>query len=239
VGRSFRLNQAIAKTGYCSRRRADELISAGSVQVNGVVARNYNMPVDPKQDKLCVSGEELKIKSYTYIAMNKPLGIVTSCSDEKSRRSILDLLPAKLRFLRPVGRLDMNSTGLLLLTNDGELTQRLTHPSLHELKCYEVLVDGRVTPQVQDKLRRGVHLPDGKTLPAQVCLMKTTPEQSLLKVGLREGRNRQIRRMFQHLGYRVRQLTRISIGALELGKLQPGAWRYLDDHELRKLGVKI
>jgi 23S rRNA pseudouridine2605 synthase len=233
------LNQAIAKTGYCSRRHADELIAAGSVRVNGSIVRDYNMSIDPACDRLSVKGKDLSMKKYIYIVMNKPLGIVTSCADEKGRASVLTLLPEKLRFLRPVGRLDMNSKGLLILTNDGALTQRLTHPSLHEIKRYHVTVDGQISTQALRKLRSGVDLPDGKTLPAEVFVVETNPDQTLLNIGLRQGRNRQIRRMCKQVGYSVLELTRISVGGLELGKLRTGAWRYLTRDELHKLGVTL
>jgi 23S rRNA pseudouridine2605 synthase len=236
-GHCFRLNQAIAKTGYCARRRADELIAAGSVRVNGAIAREYNMSIDPMHDRLSINGKELTINNYIYVVMNKPAGVVTSCADEKGRRSVLDLLPAQLRFLRPVGRLDMYSTGLLLLTNDGTLTQRLTHPAAHEIKRYEVTVEGQLSPQALHKLRHGVNLPDGKTLPTQVFVINSSKDQTQFKIELIQGRNRQIRRMCKHLGYKISRLTRTAVGALELGKLPSGVWRYLTDYELRKLGV--
>lgn len=209
------------------------------MRINGVITRNYNALVAPTHDRLSINGVALTFKNFTYIALNKPPGVITSCTDEKNRRCVLDLLPANLRYLRPVGRLDMNSAGLLIMTNDGQLTQRLTHPALHELKSYEVTVSGYVDDKSLDRLRRGINLPDGKTLPAEVSVIERFEVQTVLKIGLREGRNRQIRRMCEVLGHRVRCLMRTSVGALELGKLKPGAWRYLSDQEIRKLGVRL
>src|SRR5262245_57783471 len=135
---TFRLNQAIAKSGLCSRRNADALIAAWRVRVNGETVRDYNAQVDPESDEIAVDGKPLAIHDYVYIAVYKPRGVVTTVSDEKGRKSVMDLLPAKFRHLRPVGRLDMNSEGLLIFTNDGDLTQKITHPAHHLPKHYRV-----------------------------------------------------------------------------------------------------
>ncbi len=234
----LRLNQAIAKTGYCSRRAADELIAAGRVKVNGQVVKEFGTPVTNK-DTLMVDNKPVRVQKYTYVAMYKPFGIVTTCQDEKSRETILDLLPENLSHLRPVGRLDLASEGLIILTNDGELTQRLTHPSMHTDKCYEVTVKGRMKAQDFQLMASGVELDDGKTLPAKVKQLRSnTPgKQSTtsFELVITEGRNRQIRRMCEMLGYSVITLVRTGIGALQLGKMTPGTWRYLTVEEINAL----
>ena len=233
--RVFRLNQAIAKTGLCSRRNADRLIAAGRVGVNGRIVREFNLEVDPSIDELTVDGKKLQIKEYIYIAVYKPAGIVTTTLDEQGRTSILDILPGNLRHLRPVGRLDMNSEGLLLVTNDGELTQKITHPVHHMPKCYMVTVKGEVTEPDLKLMSSGVMLSDGPTLPAEVRLINRQKSSTIFELTIREGRNRQIRRMCSQLGYPVSRLVRLSIGELQLGQMTPGSWRYLSPAEIRQL----
>ncbi len=232
---TLRLNQALAKTGFCSRRQADELIEAGRVSLNGQVTHEFWLPVNPDEDRLSVDGKPLSIKQYLYVALHKPPGVVTTTRDEKGRQDVLQLLPAELRHLRPVGRLDMYSEGLLILTNDGELTQKLTHPQHQMTKLYWVQVKGEVTEQAIKQLRTGVELSDGPTLPAGVTLLDRNKSYSELEITLREGRNRQVRRMCDHLGYPVSRLVRLAVGALQLGGMPPGSWRYLDDAEVKLL----
>jgi 23S rRNA pseudouridine2605 synthase len=232
---NFRLNRAIAATGFCSRRRADELIAAGKVQVNGVVVTDFNLAVDACKDQLSVDGQRLAAKKLDYIALNKPRGIVTTCSDEMGRESILELLPANLTHLKPVGRLDMDSEGLLLLTNDGELAQALSHPSKHVFKRYEALVEGKITDVALNHLSKGMRLDDGLTLPAEVSLVDRNEDESIFQIAIREGRNRQIRRMCAKLGYPVIRLVRVAIGELQLGEMEPGEWRRLTLHEVKAL----
>ena len=236
--KKFRLNQAIAKTGYCSRRKADELIKAGYVRVNGVITHSYNTPITPGVDRLTVGGKNLVIENFVYVVLNKPTGFITSCVDERGRNSILKLLPRPLRHLRPVGRLDVNSSGLIVLTNDGELTQRLTHPSFHEIKCYRVKVSGHIGQDALSLMRQGVNLTDGKTLPAKASIVQELKDATILTIAIKEGRNRQIRRMCKVLGHPVKELVRTSVGAIKLEGLKSGNWRYLTGDELRKLGVE-
>lgn len=231
----LRLNQALAKTGFCSRRQADELIESGRVSVNGQVTREFWLPVNPDKDRLSVDGKPLSIKRYLYVAMHKPPGVVTTTKDEKGRQDVLQLLPAELQHLRPVGRLDMYSEGLLILTNDGDLTQRLTHPQHQMTKLYWVQIKGEVTDQAIKQLQEGVELSDGPTLPAGVSLVDRNKSYSELEITLREGRNRQVRRMCDHVGYPVSRLVRLAVGALQLGGMPPGSWRYLDDAEVKLL----
>ncbi len=231
----MRLNQAIARTGYCSRRKADELIAAGMVQVNGEVVHEFSYQVDLEKDQLNVAGKDLSLKRHIYVVMNKPPGVVTTMSDENGRETVLDLLPEKLRMLRPVGRLDMYSEGLLLLTNDGGLAQQLTHPSKHLPKTYEIKVKGAVTDADLHKMEKGVMLEDGITLPAKVKLQERNKIYTEFQISITEGRNRQLRRMCAELGYTVVRLRRTGIGRLQLGLIPTGTWRYLTDDEIRLL----
>lgn len=231
---SLRINQAIAKTGFCSRRNADELIAAGRVKLNGKVVKDFGVLVSDR-DKLMVDNKPIAVKRYTYVAMYKPFGIVTTCQDEQERETILDLLPENLQHLRPVGRLDLASEGLMILTNDGDLTQKLTHPSMHTDKRYVVTVKGSMTPRDLKLMASGIELDDGITLPAKVRLLehgKKIQSTTSFELVITEGRNRQIRRMCEKLGYSVIRLVRTGIGALQLGKMTPGTWRYLTVEEI-------
>jgi pseudouridine synthase len=231
----FRLNQAIAKSGLCSRRQADKLIAAGRIKVNGKVVCDFNANFVLGVDRLSVDGKLLDIKHYSYLAMYKPKGVITTCSDERGRQSVIDLLPAELQHLRPVGRLDRDSEGLLLFSNDGDFAQWLTHPS-HELeKCYRVTVRGIVKEKDLVRLREGIMLEDGMTKRAEAFLVQKDGRQSVVDLIISEGRNRQVRRMFAQLGYPVTRLIRTSIGRLQLGRMNAGTWRYLTDHELKLL----
>jgi pseudouridine synthase len=232
---NFRLNRAIAATGFCSRRRADELIAAGKVRVNGTIVTDFNLAIDPAKDHLVVDGEKLTAKKLDYIALNKPRGIVTTCSDDLGRQSILELLPGKLTHLKPVGRLDMDSEGLIVLTNDGELAQALAHPSQHVFKRYEALVQGKITDAALKHLAKGMRLDDGFTLPAETSLINRSEDESIFEIAIREGRNRQIRRMCAKLGYPIIRLVRVAIGELQLGEMEPGEWRHLTVREVNAL----
>lgn len=234
-GRHLRLNQAIAKTGLCSRRKADELIAAGKVTVNGEVCTTFSATIDIETDELKVDGKRLRFKQFQYVALHKPAGVVTTMSDEQGRECVVDLLPENLRHLKPVGRLDMYSEGLLILTNDGDLALRLTHPRHHLTKVYWVKVRGHIQQRELRMIEKGVPLEDGPTLPAGVKLLETNKTYSELEITLVEGRNRQIRRMFEYLGYPVVRLVRYAIGGLQLGHVTPGHWRYLTGQEVSDL----
>lgn len=231
----YRLNRAVAATGICSRRRADDLIAAGRISVNGSVVTDFNYLVDTALDSLKLDGDAIAVREFMYIMVYKPVGIITTCEDEKGRSNILSILPAQVRHLKPVGRLDMDSEGLLLLTNDGELAQRLAHPSHHVFKRYEVTVSGELNDGVLGHLRDGVDLDEGRTLPAQVRLIKATKEKSIVEIAIREGRNRQIRRMCAKVGYPVTRLVRLAIGELQLRQMEPGEWRHLTPDEVAQL----
>jgi 23S rRNA pseudouridine2605 synthase len=229
---SIRLNKAIASTGFCSRRQADELIRSGRVKVNNTIVIDFSCPVNFQKDVLTVDDKPLLKKSFEYIILNKPRGVVTTCDDEFGRENVLELLPGALRHLKPVGRLDLESEGLLILTNDGSLAQKLTHPSKHVLKNYEVTVSGLISDSTIAEFRQGVELSDGLTRPAQVRLIERNRDLSRFQIAIAEGRNRQIRRMCTQYGHPIIQLIRVAIGRLQLKGLEPGRWRHLTDSEL-------
>lgn len=232
---ALRLNRALAQTGYCSRRKADQLIADGKVLVNNVVVKDFNCEIDPQRDFLSVEGTRLSFKKHVYVALHKPAGVVTTMSDEQGRKTVMDLLPPNLQYLRPVGRLDMYSEGLLLLTNDGDLCQTLTHPVHQKTKLYRVTVRGKVANNDLTKLAQGIYLEDGLTLPAKVRLITRDQSSSEFEMTLVEGRNRQIRRMCAALGLPIIRLVRLGIGRLQLGQTGPGKWRYLTDVEVKLL----
>ncbi len=232
---TFRLNRAIAATGLCSRRRADELIASGKVAVNGVIVTDFNYSVDLSRDNLVVDGQPLKAKKLDYIVLYKPQGIVTTCNDEMGRESIVDILPRNLTHLKPIGRLDMESEGLIILTNDGDLAHALAHPSKHVFKRYEAVVEGRISDAALRQMAKGMKLDDGMTLPAETWLINRREDESIFEIAIREGRNRQIRRMCAKLGYPVTRLVRVAIGGLQLGEMEPGEWRHLTVREIKAL----
>lgn len=228
----------MARTGLCSRRGADDLIAAGRVKVNGIVVTDFATSIDPDKDSLNVDGLDCSLKSFIYVMLNKPPGYVTTRSDEQGRQTVMDLLPCKLAHLRPVGRLDMYSEGLILLTNDGQLHQRLTHPEHHMPKHYQVTVAGDAADPVLKRLSEGIELDDGRTLPAKVSLVSRNKSYTVFKITITEGRNRQIRRMCEAVGHKVTRLVRLGIGRLQLGQMHTGAWRYLTDAEVKLLFAK-
>jgi 23S rRNA pseudouridine2605 synthase len=233
-----RLQKLLADAGIASRRKCEELIAAGRVAVNGRPAK-LGDKADPGSDVISIDGEPVPTSSdKIYILLNKPRGIVTTAEDTHARKTVLDLIPQEIvsRYrLYPVGRLDKDSEGLLIITNDGELTHRLTHPSSKVPKSYVVTVSGRLEPGAISKLARGVELEDGKTLPAKVRQIEKVSDRRILKITLFEGRKRQIRRMIKAVGGEVHDLVRTAIGPLKDRKLAPGEWRYLRPAEVHEL----
>lgn len=234
------MQKVLAAAGYGSRRACEELIRQGRVQVNGQVVTALGTRVDPNRDEISVDGRPIAApEEKVYLILNKPPGYVSTAHDPWGRPTVLDLVPHQGR-LYPVGRLDVDSEGLLLLTNDGELTHRLTHPRYEHEKEYLVLVKGHPTDAVLSQLRQGVDLEEGRTAPAQVSRVRpgrvgcpTPPGTTWLRIGLHEGRKRQIRRMCAAVGHPVQRLIRVRMGPLRLGPLQPGQWRYVTQQELR------
>jgi 23S rRNA pseudouridine2605 synthase len=230
-----RLQKVLAATGYGSRRIAEELIAAGRVTVNGEVAI-LGRRVDAEVDRIEVDGAPIGVRpGLVYYLLNKPTGVITTARDTHGRPTVLDLVPAEPRVF-PVGRLDGDTEGLLLLTNDGDLANRIAHPSRGVEKEYLVEVDGgRVAAGALRALREGVELEDGRTAPAQV----SQPDPGVLRLVIHEGRNRQVRRMCEAVGHPVRRLVRTRIGPLTDRTLRPGAWRELTTDEWRALTAAV
>ncbi|MDF5712448.1 MAG: pseudouridine synthase [Rhizonema sp. NSF051] len=239
-----RLQKVLAQWGIASRRQAEDMITQSRVQINGVLA-HIGQKVDPQKDTITVDGKlvsALQRPALIYLLLNKPTGVVSTCHDPQGRRTVLDLLPEELRSsqgIHPVGRLDTDSTGALILTNDGDLTFWLTHPRHSIPKTYSVLVKGHPTDAVLEIWRHGVLLEGRKTRKAQVKVIKKFASSSCLEIILKEGRNRQIRRVAQQLGYEVIKLHRTAIGSIQLqpgkGYLPEGAYRQLEEHETKFL----
>ncbi len=232
----IRLHKVIAQAGVASRRKAEGLIAAGRVRVNGHTVTTLGTMVDPQADAIVVDGRPLRAQvTLHYLLLHKPKGYVSTCEDEQGRPTVLDLIKRPPARLFPVGRLDVNSEGLLLLTNDGVLANRLLHPRYHIPRVYMVKVQGAVPNQALTQLRQGVVLEDGKTMPVGVEIVRRVETNSTLRMTL-EGRHRQIHRMLEHCGpYRVKWLQRISMGPLTLGDLPKGRSRRLEAFEVKRL----
>jgi pseudouridine synthase len=230
-----RLQKILARAGYGSRRACEDLIRAGRVQVNGKVAV-LGEKADPGRDLITVDGERVLIKEkYVYVLLNKPKGYVSTVNDPQGRPKVTDLVKVPGVRLFPVGRLDLNTSGLLLLTNDGEFAYLMTHPKHGIWKTYQVLVQGKPTRATIERLRKGVPLPEGRTAPAKVRLLKAFDDQAVLEISIREGKKRQVRRMCQFVGHSVLDLKRTKFAFLTLGDLRPGQFRYLTSEEVAKL----
>jgi 23S rRNA pseudouridine2605 synthase len=226
----------LAGAGIASRRGAEDLIRDGRVSINGQTAK-LGDSADPSQDTITLDGERVGVEPARYWMLHKPVGVVTSVSDPHGRETVMHLMPTGLGRLHPVGRLDRDSSGLILMTNDGALTQLLLHPSHESEKEYRVTVKGEVSTNVFERLIRGIHLEDGRTAPTRVSGARYEPEQALttFQLVMIEGRKRQIRRMMLAVGHPVKKLTRVRVGPLRLGRLAPGAARPLRPDEIRGL----
>ncbi len=228
-----RLQKVLAHAGVASRRRAEEMILDGRVTVNGQVVEELGTKVDPVRDTILVDGRPLgRPEPPAYFLLHKPRGVLSSARDAYGRPTVVDLVKHRAR-LYPVGRLDLDSEGLILLTNDGALAFRLAHPRYEHEKEYRVLVSELPSEEALERLRHGVGLEGGWTRPAQVEIERLADGGTWLRIVLREGRKRQIRRMVEAVGCSVRRLIRVRIGPLHLGDLKPGAYRPLSAGELR------
>ncbi len=230
----MRLQKAIAQAGVASRRKAEAMIVAGNVRVNGKVVRELGTQVDPRSDRIEVNGEPIRSEPLVYYLLNKPTGVITTASDPHGRRTVLELVPSKAR-VYPVGRLDYDTEGLLLLTNDGDLAFRLAHPSFEVDKVYDATLHGRMTSDALTQLARGVHLEDGITRSAGVKVVERHSNSTRILLTIHEGRNRQIRRMGEAVGHPVVSLRRIQYGPLKLLDLAPGGCRPLTRAEVDQL----
>ena len=235
-GGAVRLNKYIARAGVCSRRKADALIDQGLVKVNGEVAGEYWYKVQPG-DTVEVNGRVISPRAFMYLLLNKPKDTITTTSDERGRQTVMDLIrlpAAESEGLFPVGRLDRDTTGTLLLTNDGDLAHRLMHPSHEITKRYVVQTRQAVKPHEIDQLKRGIELDDGLVRADQAAYVRL-PNQHEVGIEIHEGRNRQVRRMFEALGHQIVSLERVTYANLTTNGVRRGKWRRLAPHEIRRL----
>lgn len=232
---TIRLNRYLALCGIASRRKSEAFIKAGRVKVNGKLVNDLATIINPDTDSITLDNITYKpVEQFVYILLNKPEGVVTSAADEHQRKTVIDLIPISTRIF-PVGRLDMDAEGVLLLTNDGELAYYLTHPKFEIKKTYIARLNKAFSKEDLNKFATGIQLEDGMTAPCEVRIMGNEKTSQRIKITLHEGRKRQVKRMFQALGYRVRKLRRISFAGLSVREIKPGEWRYLTDHELSRL----
>lgn len=229
------LDRVLSKLGICSRTESREWIEGGRLQVNGHIVRDPEQWVDLDRDRIALDGKPVRAEQKNYILLNKPKGYLTSYTDPDGRKTVYDLLGPIDQWLFPVGRLDLDTSGLLLMTNDSDFAEHITSPENHVAKTYLVKSSTLLTDDQLRQLREGVELKDGLTRPAQVRRVRDSEKYTFLEITITEGRNRQVRRMIEALGAVVLKLVRVSIGPLRLGALQMGAWRQLNPDEVRLL----
>lgn len=233
-----RLNKFIASSGFCSRRKADEYIENGDVVVNGRIIKELGFQVGPK-DKVSVEGKLLKPLKNEYYRFYKPAGYITTTDDEKGRKTIYDIIPPELKKLKPIGRLDKDSTGLIIMTNDGELINEMTHPSIKVPKVYLVNINGKLSPEEGEKMFNGIEIEtdsgEKKIAYAQVLPIELNKQSSILQVILHQGINRQIRKMFAYLGYEVISLKRVQHGTITLEGLKKGQIKLMKPKQVKEL----
>lgn len=231
----IRLQKYLAECGVASRRKSEELISAGKVKVNGTIA-SLGDKINPKYDKVTLNGKKVvSSKKNVYIMLNKPRGFITTMSDEHDRKCVAQLVSGINTRIYPVGRLDRESEGLLLMTNDGEFANALTHPSKHIPKTYRVTIRPEITKEQATQFRNGIEIEGKMTAPADLRILETQENRTVVEVTIYEGRNRQIRKMFESLGIEVARLKRTKVGNLKLGMLKQGDYRKLTNDEVDAL----
>ncbi len=232
-----RLQKYISRAGIASRRKAEELIVSGKVRVNGHIVTNLGVKIDPQKDTVKVDGQVLVPEKLVYILLNKPKGVITSVEDPNDRPTVMEYLKDIRERIFPVGRLDYYTEGLLLLTNDGELAQRLMHPSYMVEKTYEVKIKGRILDNHLTEMSQGILIDNRKTAPAVIVDLGFSAKTNMttVEISIHEGRNRQVRKMFEFYGYKIHNLKRISYKGLTLSGVKRGAWRNLTAAEVRQL----
>ncbi len=235
AAKGVRLQKVLAEAGVASRRQCEELIQSGRVEIDRETVTELGVRVDPARQEIRLDGEVLKRHRHVYYAVNKPEGVVSTNRDPAGRPRVIDLVPASSQRLFAVGRLDLHSEGLILLTNDGDLAHRLTHPRFGVEKTYRVSVAGEPEDEVLDRLRRGVWLAEGRVRARAVTVRGRHKGSSVLEIVLDEGRNREIRRMLARVGHKLLRLQRIAVGPVRLGQLPPGTWRRLSVQEVQAL----
>lgn len=229
----IRINKFIANNSEYSRRKVDELLEEGKVFVNGQKIQDLGTQIDPTTDTISIEGKTINAgEEKIYLILNKPKNYLTTRSDELERKTVMDLIP-EYQNLKPAGRLDKDSEGLLILTNDGDYINQLTHPKHKFEKEYIVEIDGKLKKSHQEKLEKGIIIDQRKTAPAKIKINKISERKTNLTIIIREGRNRQIRKMFAQLNYPVKYLQRIRIGNIELGSLKTGEFRHLTKNEIK------
>ncbi len=235
-----RLQKYLASAGVASRRASETMIQEGRVAVNGKVIRELGTKIVPGKDQVTVDGKPVQPEEkLVYLLMNKPAGYITTAKDTHNRPTVLDLVADVPYRVFPVGRLDYETEGLLLLTNDGEFAYRMTHPKFKMMKTYVAVVQGVLTPERLDMLQNGVQLEDGRTGPAKVRILRKENHKTVVEISIHEGKNRQVRRMFKAVKNPVLELKRISVGTLTLKGVNLGEYRYLNDDELKKVGQRL
>ena len=230
----MRINKYIAQSGIASRRKADELVASGRVKVNGKVVTMLGFEIRTK-DKVTIDDKLIRVNKYDYYRFYKPTGCITTSDDEKGRKTIYDYLPSELHHLKPVGRLDKDSSGLIILTNDGDLIYELTHPSIKVSKVYKVAVDAKITYEELEKLAKGVEIEKGKIAYCDSEILEQNSKSTLLEITLYQGLNRQIRRMFEYLGHKVVSLKRIRHATIDVIGLKRGEVKTLKPKQIKEL----
>lgn len=232
----MRLQKYMALSGVASRRASEELITQGLVQVNNIVVTELGTKIDPKTDRVKVNDKSIRLESKkVYVLLNKPIGYVSTMNDEKDRRIVTDLIEGIDERIYPVGRLDADTTGLLLLTNDGDLAFKITHPKNEVLKRYIAIVEGVPNRVELERFRKGLILDGKPTAEAFIKIAKRYDTESILEISLHEGRNRQVKKMCEMINHPVKKLRRIAIGNIEIGGLEIGNWRHLEEEEVKYL----
>lgn len=230
-----RLQKYIANSGVTSRRKAEELILSGHVKVNGIIITELGTKVSPSKDVVEVNNKKItEAQNFVYIKLYKPEGYVTTVKDQFNRKTVIDLINIKER-IYPIGRLDYNTSGLLLLTNDGDLANKLMHPKYEIYKTYVAETTGQISLESIERLKSGVIIDGYKTAPAKVKLLKNSPSSSTVQISIYEGKNRQVRKMLDSVGHTVKKLERISFGEITLDSLKPGQWKLLGNDEIKYL----
>lgn len=236
----MRLQKFMAKCGVASRRKSEEMILQGQVKVNGTTIKELGVKIDIDQDIVTIDGKTLKVEeNKIYILLNKPVGYITTMSDEFNRKKVIDLLKNIEERVYPVGRLDYDTSGLLLLTNDGDLAYKLTHPKYEIKKKYIAKVSGVPTEQELKQFREGLRIENYITSKAKIRIVSKEKDNSILEIVIHEGKNRQVRKMCSKIGHAVIELKRIEMGEIKLGDVKEGKWRYLSPTEVEYLKGKI
>ncbi len=231
-----RLQKVLARAGVASRRASEDLIARGRVEVNGQVVREFGTRVDPARDVIRVDGARIPPeRSNSYVVLNKPRGVLSAMEDDRGRRTLAEFVQRRGERLFHVGRLDADTEGLILLTNDGEFAQRMSHPSYEIRKTYVAVVEGAMEHATLARIRRGITLEDGPIRPDKIRIMARERDRTMVEITLHSGRNRIVRRLFDAVGYPVRQLSRTAFGPVRLGRLKPGEVRDLTREELGAL----